>query len=597
MSSLHTDEASRVLRQWCARPFRLSCYSFMLLLGACAQLPPDAPAVSGGQAGGVGAEAAVTDSASTSTDSLPPKVAVHIPRASTVEAPDTAPPSLSTAGKTPPRDDTARKFAAEKRAAEQRAAALWAADKRRAEIRAAKERAAALWTADKLRAETRVAEKRAAEKKAAEKRAAEKKAAEKKAAEKKAAEKKAAEKKAAEKKAAEKKAAESRAAENRAEAERQEVERLEAELAEAGRLEAELAAARAEAENAQARGADEPPAEAAKKAPPPPKRDWSEVEYPWEEMAAGASPVPAEKAGPSASDTADSSEEDTKRVAAAAPLRDWSQLKYPWEEGGAALPTAVPPETKTVAKQQVTAVKRARNKAKRRPLSVQVERTRIGNSRIEMVKLPGGKFQMGSSDGDFDERPVHEVTLRPFQLGRFEVTQKQWSSVMGSIPSYLNDCADCPVGNVSWEDTQLFIEKLNRQTGRKFRLPSEAEWEYACLAQGSDNYCGGSDETQVAWFAQNSGGRSQPVGQLEPNAFGLHDMSGNAYEWVADCWHGGYLEAPSDGRAWVSGDCQRRVLRGGAWYYAPGYAVATYRNANTPHSRFIIYGFRLAHDD
>ncbi len=204
---------------------------------------------------------------------------------------------------------------------------------------------------------------------------------------------------------------------------------------------------------------------------------------------------------------------------------------------------------------------------------------------------------MGSTEGDVDERPMHEVLLPPFKMGRFEVTQKQWLSVMGTNPSYFGDCDDCPVDNVSWDDAQRFIDKLNQLTRRQFRLPSEAEWEYACLAGGDDSYCGGSDETRIAWFSENSQGRSQSVGQLESNAYGLHDMSGNAYEWVADCWHDGYGEAPVDGRAWESGDCQRRVLRGGAWYYASGYAQATYRNANTPFSRFIIYGFRLAHDE
>jgi formylglycine-generating enzyme required for sulfatase activity len=226
-----------------------------------------------------------------------------------------------------------------------------------------------------------------------------------------------------------------------------------------------------------------------------------------------------------------------------------------------------------------------------------VERVPIDSTFFEMVLLDGGSFLMGSQDGDDDESPVHEVTLRPFSIGRYEVTQRQWEIVMGTRPSYFTACADCPVDGVSWNDTQLFIAELNRQSGKQFRLPSEAEWEYACLAGGSETYCGDSDETRVAWYAENSGGSSQPVGLLAPNGFGLYDMSGNAYEWVADCWHGGYGDAPVDGSAWASGDCQRRVLRGGAWYYAAAYALSTYRNANTPGSRFITYGFRLARDE
>lgn len=237
-------------------------------------------------------------------------------------------------------------------------------------------------------------------------------------------------------------------------------------------------------------------------------------------------------------------------------------------------------------------------KKPRQHLHVESDRVRIGDSQIEMVRLPGGVFQMGSSDGDYDERPLHEVSLRPFSIGRYEVTQQQWMSVMGENPSHFNDCAECPVDSVSWADIQKFLVKLNQLSDRRFRLPSEAEWEYACRAGERDAYCGDGegDETLIGWYLENSGGRSQPVGRLASNAFGLYDMSGNAYEWVEDCWHGGYSEAPGDGSAWSDGNCQRRVLRGGAWYYTPAYATATYRNANMPDSRFIIYGFRLAHD-
>lgn len=230
-------------------------------------------------------------------------------------------------------------------------------------------------------------------------------------------------------------------------------------------------------------------------------------------------------------------------------------------------------------------------------IATQVVRLPVGDSWMEMVQLPGGVLSMGSHDGDIDERPVHEVTLPPFRLGRLEVTQGQWQAVMGVSPSAVGDCADCPVGNVSWDDTQRFITRLNQQTGHSFRLPSEAEWEYACRAGGSEPYCGDADVAQVAWYADNSGGRVQLAGRLAPNGFGLHDMSGNLYEWVADCWHSSYTDAPQDGTAWLQGECQRRVLRGGAWYYSAAYARATYRNSNTPQSRFLIYGFRLAQDE
>ena len=170
-----------------------------------------------------------------------------------------------------------------------------------------------------------------------------------------------------------------------------------------------------------------------------------------------------------------------------------------------------------------------------RRLPVKTEQVRIGDSRIEMVKLRGGTFQMGSSDGDYDERPLHTVSLDPFNIGRYEVTQRQWMSVMGENPSHFNDCAACPVDSVSWSDIQQFLKKLNQLSDRRFRLPSEAEWEYACRAGDRDAYCGDSDETQVSWYLENSGGRSQPVGRLASNAYGLYDMSGNVYEWVEDC--------------------------------------------------------------
>ena len=243
-------------------------------------------------------------------------------------------------------------------------------------------------------------------------------------------------------------------------------------------------------------------------------------------------------------------------------------------------------------------VKKPSTSAKnKRRFPVKVEKVAVGDSQIEMVRLGGGSFNMGSRNGDYDERPLHEVTVSPFSMGRYEVTQRQWETVMGENPSYFNDCTECPVDSVSWNDIQQFVVKLNQLTDRQFRLPSEAEWEYACRSGQGEAYCGDSDETQVSWYLDNSGGRAQPVGLLASNAFGLYDMSGNAYEWVEDCWHGGYSGAPSDGRAWSEGDCQRRVLRGGAWYYASAYAATTYRNANMPYSRFIIYGFRLAHDE
>lgn len=235
----------------------------------------------------------------------------------------------------------------------------------------------------------------------------------------------------------------------------------------------------------------------------------------------------------------------------------------------------------------------------RRMIKVRIEKISLGKQAFEMIEIPGGRFLMGAEQGSRDELPVHQVSIKPFLLGRYEVTQAQWRAVMGESPPAFSTCERCPVGSVSWNDVQSFLEKLNKRTQRNFRLPSEAEWEYACRSGGADElYCGGLQEEAeyLGYFAANSQGRPQPVGSLHPNGLGLYDMSGNAYEWVADCWNSHYEGAPVDGSAWLSGDCERRVLRGGAWFYSLRYSRASYRNANDIWSRFNIYGFRLALD-
>ena len=179
-----------------------------------------------------------------------------------------------------------------------------------------------------------------------------------------------------------------------------------------------------------------------------------------------------------------------------------------------------------------------------------------------MVTVPGGSFEMGSGNGD--ELPQHRVTLKAFALGKYEVTQAQWQAVMGDNPSNFKQCGgNCPVENVSWNDAQAFIQKLNQKTGANYRLPTEAEWEYACKAGQETEYCGGNNIDEVAWYGNNSQ-TTHPVGQKQANAFGLYDMSGNAWEWVQDSYHGKYNGAPTDGTEWL-GDGAKRVLRGGSW--------------------------------
>ena len=154
----------------------------------------------------------------------------------------------------------------------------------------------------------------------------------------------------------------------------------------------------------------------------------------------------------------------------------------------------------------------------------------------EMVVVPAGSFDMGSNN-DTNEKPVHRVTInRAFAIGKTEVTQGQWKAIMGNNPSKFVECGDnCPVEQVSWDDAQAFIEKLNTKTGKKYRLPSEAEWEYACRAGGQHEYCGGNNLDSIAWYgalakpAGNSNKTTNPVAAKQANAFGLYDMSGNVW--------------------------------------------------------------------
>jgi formylglycine-generating enzyme required for sulfatase activity len=208
----------------------------------------------------------------------------------------------------------------------------------------------------------------------------------------------------------------------------------------------------------------------------------------------------------------------------------------------------------------------------------------------DMVSIPAGSLVRG------DAKNAQTINLAKFEIGKYEVTQGQWRAVMGSNPSDFKDCGDtCPVENVSWEDAQLFIQKLNTQTGKTYRLPSEAEWEYACRANGKGMYCGGDVVYAVVWFDGNSDQRTHAVGRKQPNAFGLYDMSGNVWEWVQDNDHGNYQGAPLDGKAWESKDKSvGRVLRGGSWLNYARNSRPAFRNINSPTNRDYSVGFRLA---
>jgi formylglycine-generating enzyme required for sulfatase activity len=211
---------------------------------------------------------------------------------------------------------------------------------------------------------------------------------------------------------------------------------------------------------------------------------------------------------------------------------------------------------------------------------------------IELVLVPAGSFKMGSNSYD-DERPVHDVTISmAFYMGKYEVTQAQWQAVMGSNPSNFKG-DNLPVENVSWDDAVAFIARLNAQKdGYSYRLPSEAEWEYACRAGTTGDYAGDLDA--MAWYDKNSGNKTHDVGTKAPNAFGLFDMHGNVLEWCQDWYQDSYSGAPTDGSAWLSGGDQNyRVLRGGSWNSDAGLLRSTNRSRSSPDVRNADVGFRV----
>ena len=224
----------------------------------------------------------------------------------------------------------------------------------------------------------------------------------------------------------------------------------------------------------------------------------------------------------------------------------------------------------------------------------------------EMVVVPPGSFNMGSppSEGERgdDEGPVHRVTIvRAFAVGVYEVTFAEWDACVsgGGCGGYRP--ADegwgrsrRPVINVSWEDTEGYVEWLSRKTGQTYRLLSESEWEYAARAGTTGRYHWGNRITPArANYGQNKG-RTVEVGSYSPNGFGLYDMHGNVWEWVADCYSESYEGAPSDGSVWEAGDCSKSVLRGGSWDGRPRYLRSALRNWFTTGGRGDSAGFRVA---
>lgn len=224
--------------------------------------------------------------------------------------------------------------------------------------------------------------------------------------------------------------------------------------------------------------------------------------------------------------------------------------------------------------------------------------------RMEFVQMPAGTFDMGSPTIEKDrlngEGPVHSVKIsNAFYMGKYEVTQKQWREIMGSDPSYFKG-DNLPVEQVSWDDAQSFIAKLNeKEGGNKFRLPTDAEWEYAARARTTTRYSFGDDDSifgsklgDYAWYDSNSGSKTHDVGQKKPNPWGLYDMYGNVWEWVQDVYHDSYIGAPTDGSAW-EGSGSYRVVRGGGNNYEAMFCRSASRASTDPGTRYRSSGFRL----
>jgi len=216
----------------------------------------------------------------------------------------------------------------------------------------------------------------------------------------------------------------------------------------------------------------------------------------------------------------------------------------------------------------------------------------------DMVFVNGGCFQMGDvfGGGDPDERPVHEVCVDDFYIGRYEVTNSEWWAVMGNHPSYkFRGCYNCPVESVSYNDVQVFIKSINQKKGQNYRLPTEAEWEYAARSGGKKTkWAGTSRESNLASYAWYAVNVQHDVGEKAPNGLGIYDMSGNLWEWVSD-WYdiNYYKKSPKNSPKGPSSGLYR-VVRGGGFFYEPNYLRTSLRFSGNPDMRNSAIGFRLA---
>ncbi len=228
--------------------------------------------------------------------------------------------------------------------------------------------------------------------------------------------------------------------------------------------------------------------------------------------------------------------------------------------------------------------------------NAEVREYTVGGVTFRMIRVEAGTFQMGSTTGSSNQQPVHSVTLSAdYYIGETEVTQELWIAVMGNNPSSFTSDSRLPVEKVSWNDCQTFITKLNALTGANFRLPTEAEWEFAARGGNKSKgytYSGSNAIGDVAWYSSNSESKTHLVKTKTPNELGIYDMSGNVWEWCSDCY-GDYSSAAVTDPQGPSSH-SNRVIRGGSWKNSATYSCSTYRNLNTPTYTYFNLGLRLA---
>ncbi|GAB4343531.1 MAG: hypothetical protein OHK0038_23650 [Flammeovirgaceae bacterium] len=251
-----------------------------------------------------------------------------------------------------------------------------------------------------------------------------------------------------------------------------------------------------------------------------------------------------------------------------------------------------------------------RTEEKNKEEEVPATKPKVDAGPIAMVFVKGGVFRMGNDLGQPDESPIHVVKVSDFYMGVYEVTQKQWKEIMGeeNNPSVYKGCDDCPVETVNWYEVQEFIKRLNKKTGLKYRLPTEAEWEYAArggMKTEAFRFSGGDAMHEVGWYKDNSMNRTHPVGQKKPNELGIFDMSGNVAEWCED-WYAPYtIEKQEDPvgplEEELFGNDKRKVIRGGAFRFSENISTVSDRQNASPNLDKMYLpmagvGFRLAMD-